>query len=287
MNFQSQRFEMKYLIDGDRSQAIRDFLLPWLELDCYGATQSDRSYPVHSLYLDSSDLALCQSTINGERNRYKLRVRFYERSDDAPVYFEIKRRENNAIYKERCPVHRTAALEILAGRLPEKQDLVGGDPGEERALHHFFQIRNQLSARPVAHVNYRREAWHGAGGNRIRVTFDRDVRTRPETRFLFDQNPDHGILVFDRAVVLELKFTGSFPPWMAEMVRIFDLTSCSAAKYVDGVLGMEEQRLLLPAPHRPRILEQSHDRLFKQLRRARNAFQHRLAGTGSIAALFK
>jgi hypothetical protein len=274
--FQSQRFELKYIIEEDRTPGIRDFLLPYLQLDPFGATQADRTYPVHSLYFDSPDLRLCQSTINGDRNRYKMRVRFYERSVQDPVFFEIKRRENNAIYKERCPVLRDAAGEIIAGRLPGKSDLAGNSPAEERALYRFHRLVNELFASPVAHVSYRREAWHGSGGNRVRVTFDREVVTRPQGHFDLDPRPADGMSVFGRSVVLELKFIGLFPPWMGEMVRIFELQQCSAAKYVDGLLGMQEHRMFPPRPGHPPLLGQAGDRLFKQLRRARGAFDHRL-----------
>jgi hypothetical protein len=35
--------------------------------------------------------------------------------------------------------------------------------------------------------------------------------------------------------VLELKFTNRFPDWFKELVRVFGLMQCGAAKYVDGV----------------------------------------------------
>jgi hypothetical protein len=41
--------------------------------------------------------------------------------------------------------------------------------------------------------------------------------------------------------VLELKFTNRFPDWFRELVRIFGLVQCGAAKYVDGVTVLGEQ----------------------------------------------
>ena len=48
-------------------------------------------------------------------------------------------------------------------------------------------------------------------------------------------------LVFGDNVVLELKFTNRFPDWFRELVRIFGLTQCGAAKYVDGVTVLGSQ----------------------------------------------
>lgn len=276
---QTQRFEMKYLIDEHQARGISDFLFPYLVLDEYGSQQPDNAYPVHSLYLDSPNLALHQSTINGDRNRYKLRIRFYEREDEAPVYFEIKRRENNAIYKQRCPVKRGSVEGILAGRVPQRSDLTSSEPEDERALYNFCQHVSELSAIPIAHVSYRREAWHGSGNNRIRVTFDRQVCTRAENSARINPDVKPGYAVFGDAVVLELKFTGRFPQWMSEMARVFEIEQCSAAKYVDGILGMEARRLIRPNLFAPEIGLASDKRLFDQLRKARHAFRNRIANS--------
>jgi SPX domain protein involved in polyphosphate accumulation len=68
------------------------------------------------LYLDSDSLKLYRTTINGDKNRYKLRLRYYEDRPDAPVFFEIKRRMNNIIMKQRGGVRRELVHAILAGK---------------------------------------------------------------------------------------------------------------------------------------------------------------------------
>src|SRR5213595_1433501 len=98
---QQQRFELKYIIKEDVAGAVRDFVSSYLEIDEFGATLPNFSYPVHSLYLDSHKLTLYHNTVNGDKNRYKLRLRYYEDRPDAPVFFEIKRRMNNIILKQR------------------------------------------------------------------------------------------------------------------------------------------------------------------------------------------
>ncbi|MCC5789688.1 MAG: polyphosphate polymerase domain-containing protein [Opitutales bacterium] len=252
---QAQRFELKYILDEQTAKGIRDFIFPYLTPDPFGANRANFSYPVHSLYFDSPDLKLHQSTINGERNRYKLRIRFYEEEDDAPVYGEIKRRENNVIYKERCRIKRTAVRKIIAYQKPDRDELVNPEPEQERSLENFCHLFNGLRAQAITHVSYLREAWYGDQGNRIRLTLDRKVMTRPEPAGRLNPKPQGGVPVFGPNVVLELKFTGRFPQWMQEMVRVFQLRQTSAAKYVDGLITMEERRLLDPhslqlEPHR-------------------------------------
>jgi hypothetical protein len=237
---QTQRLELKYIVPEDLAVRIRDFLLPFLQIDEFGASQPDLSYPVHSLYLDSPDLFTYHSTINGDRNRYKLRIRFYEGRPQAPVYFEIKRRQDNAIYKQRCAVVREAVHEVMAGVIPDRRSLVEGGPDEERSLYSFCRLVNQLQARPIAHVAYRREAWLSMGNNRTRVTMDRRVQTCREPSIRLDAKLTDPVTVFGDDVVLELKFTGRFPNWMSELVQVFGLEPCSAAKYVDGIERIKE-----------------------------------------------
>ena len=63
---QKQRYEHKYIVREDAALALRDFVSSYLDLDPFGATQPNLSYPVHSLYFDSPDLHLYLTTINGD-----------------------------------------------------------------------------------------------------------------------------------------------------------------------------------------------------------------------------
>ena len=232
---QLQRFELKYMIREDAALAIRDFIGAYLEIDEFGATLPNYSYPVHSLYLDSDDLKIYHGTINGDKNRFKLRLRFYENRPEAPVYFEIKRRMNNTISKQRGGVRRDAVDWLLAGHIPEPAHLVSKDPKQLVALQRFCQLMSQLHVKPKTHVAYSREAWLSRHDNSVRVTLDRHVRTEPEPTARLSTELINPVLVFGDGIVLELKFTDRFPDWFKELVRVFGLMQCGAAKYVDGV----------------------------------------------------
>ncbi|MFO8029915.1 MAG: polyphosphate polymerase domain-containing protein [Cyclonatronaceae bacterium] len=242
---QKQRFEHKYVINEEVALGIRDFVSSYLDLDSYGVTQPNLSYPVHSLYLDSPDLRTYQETVNGDRNRYKLRIRFYEQEEDRPVYLEIKRRIDRVIAKKRAIVHRRAAYDLARGFIPSPNDLLYPEDGEQvDALQSFTRLVSHLQARPKVHVSYLREAWVADGSNKIRVTIDRNVQSERRNRADFSpvlQNPHH---VFGKKVILELKFTDRFPNWFMDLVRVFGLRTGSAAKYVDGVTDMGEHRFM-------------------------------------------
>lgn len=240
---QLQRLELKYQISDEMALAVRDFLSSYLEVDEFGATRPNLSYPVHSLYLDSPNLATYRHTINGNKNRFKLRIRFYENRPNAPVYFEIKRRMNNAILKQRGAVRREAVDRVLAGQLPEPNEIASTDPKHLAGIQRFLGLMTELQARPTAHVAYLREAWMSSHDNSIRVTMDREVYFEPDPTTVMQATMIDPILVFDDRVILELKFTGRFPDWWNELVRVFGLQQASAAKYADGIACYGESRV--------------------------------------------
>lgn len=243
---QLQRWELKYVIPNDLALAIREFVRPYLEIDEYGAGRPNLSYSIHNLYLDSDDLAIYWGTINGNKNRYKLRLRFYEDNPNSPIYFEIKRRMNDAILKQRGGVKRPAVERVLAGHLPAPDELVSGDARQLVAIQRFVELMHRDRAQPTAHVSYDREAWISPMDNSVRVTMDRHVLISPEFVTRFTAQMDDPVRVFDDLVILELKFTGRFPDWFKELVRVFNLRQGSASKYADGIARKGEDAFYRP-----------------------------------------
>ena len=227
---------MKYVIDESLVRPLRDFARSHLQPDEHADVNNGCQYIVHSLYLDSPSFALCRATMQGHKNRFKLRIRYYDDSPDSPVFFEIKRRLDDVILKQRSMVHREAVGRILRGHWPEWSDLVHQRSADHGALQRFCSLRDTLQADGQVFVSYLREAYVTPDNDTVRMTFDRRIACTPyahghslrRTR----QSIDPGV----EGVVLELKFTERFPKWMRQMVRTFNLERASMAKYVVCVL---------------------------------------------------
>ncbi len=243
---QLQRWELKYIVPEETALGVREFVRPYLALDEYGVGRPNLSYPIHNLYLDSDDLRIYWGTINGDKNRYKLRIRFYEDNAKAPIFFEIKRRMNDAILKQRGGVKRPAVAAVLAGHLPAADELVSGDARQLVAIQRFVQLMLSDQAAPTAHVYYDREAWISPADNSVRITMDRNVQISPEFTLRFTSAMDGPIHVFSPAVILELKFTGRFPGWFNTLVKVFNLRLSSASKYADGIAKRGESFFYRP-----------------------------------------
>jgi hypothetical protein len=240
---QKQRFEKKYRISEELASGVREFVSTQLELDEHGAGRPGYSYAVHSLYLDSDDLATYWMTINGDKNRYKLRLRFYDDKPESPVFFEIKRRMDKIMLKQRCGVRKDAVPLVLAGQLPAPAQILSPDPKHLVAIQRFLELSQALEASPKVHVAYLREAWIDPHSDAIRVTFDRRVLGEPEPTTRFCTEMTRPVQPFGHEVILELKFTDRFPNWLREMVERFGLMQCGAAKYCECVDMIGEDRL--------------------------------------------
>lgn len=232
---QSARYEFKYLVSEPKARQVRELVLHHLEPDDFTWGNEGLGYPVHSLYLDSHDFKTCVATQHGEKNRFKLRLRFYD-DPKGPIFFEIKRRVDLVILKQRAEVARRHVAALLEGAAADRSFLL--DPDNDRqfkALYNFCELRDRLHARPAAYTSYMREGYEKQGTNAVRVTFDRRLRAGTYRGVLGVDDVEEWSLLEMGGVVLELKFTDRFPEWMLTLVQMFNLTRRGFAKYVKCV----------------------------------------------------
>lgn len=250
------RHEYKYLVRPSRLAALREAIRPYCRLDRHGLGTADGSYTVHSLYLDSPDLACYWAKHNRARDRYKLRIRTY--AQGAPPYFlEVKRKVDDLVLKTRWTLGEDELSALLDGRAPRGALPPGG--------WEFMLRRWRLAASPVAAVRYRREAWVGTLDPYARITFDRriEVAEAQGDGALAGswQAIDHPLAsrTTRSLVVLELKFPEAAPRWMAHLVRRFELLRVGFSKYCEGVVALRRARTAMPArcaafaPEVPRV----------------------------------
>src|ERR1043165_6631614 len=224
---QQSRFELKYLIEEEKALRVRDFVRCYLAMDEFGVGRPNYSYPVHSLYLDSDSLEIYWRTVNGDKNRYKLRLRYDSDNPTTPFFFEIKRRMKDVILKQRAGVRHEAVPLLLEGHLPEVSMLLSHDPGSLVAIQRFQQLMFELNAKPKSHIYYKREAYV-ADNDEVRVTMDRDVYSEPNLSPSIKVKMTKPVLSYAGFVILELKFTNRFPNWFRELVRVAESMQCGA-----------------------------------------------------------
>lgn len=230
MQSQFQRYECKYLVTETVAKAVAAAVLPFVVPDEHARRRPGHTYPICSLYLDSVRHALAHETVEGQLDRFKLRIRAYSDEATAPVFLEIKRRRNQVVHKSRCRMPRQALPALLAagGAIAPP---AAATAAEARAFGEFVRLMLETAAVPTLLVRYDREAYVGGADPEARVTFDRRLvaaRTpRAEVRL-------HGAdfqSVETGMVVLELKFNRRCPAWLDAIVHGQGLQRRSFSKY--------------------------------------------------------
>ena len=240
-SMQTSRFELKYLIDERKARAVKTFIRSHLEADPYTKPGQDFGYEVRSLYLDSPKLVLNVATLEGHKNRFKLRIRFYDDDPDHPAFLEIKRRNTDVILKERAIVSREGVKRILDGAQPDPAFLYKDEPKGRKCLFNFCSLRDQIGAGGSVFVCYLRDAWVPANSDASRLTFDRRIISREYTHGNGLVMPEEFRHTAVKGVTLELKFTDRFPNWMRDLVHNFDLERRSVPKYVECVAAAKNR----------------------------------------------
>lgn len=228
---QVSRYEMKYFVTESQAALIKRLMGPYMQLDRYCVGQPDNRYTLCSLYLDSKDLRLCRESLEGHKNRFKLRVRRYSDDPSSPSFFEIKRRMNNIIIKNRTLVKSSN----IAQYLKASSQLTGANKKDDSTLDQFRLYAASICARPMVQVRYARQAYQGGVDGRIRVTFDRKLAFRVTSKPEVTLNGTRWQYYPMEGVILEIKFTDFYPPWLGHITRSMELHRQSISKYARSI----------------------------------------------------
>ncbi len=235
-----ERFELKYFIGPDEMEFIRSSIAPFMHIDKYANGHKDGRYTVRSIYFDTHNLQFYYEKEAGTKIRKKLRVRTYNRfSEDAISFLEIKRKYGNAILKERVCVPWNDARTLLqyadnciGPKIIAEQNL---SSASRDSVERFIALMKLMALEPVVLVVYDREAYVGNDNNRVRVTFDCDIRSAvdPELTDIF-QEKDLRYLT-NSSQVLEVKFDDVMPAWLRPVTTQLDRNHQAISKYCHGI----------------------------------------------------
>jgi hypothetical protein len=228
----SGRYERKYLLTEETALKVRRFVAAYVPHDQHMNGHDSEGYVVHTLYLDSPQLELYRRSVSNEKNRYKLRIRFYDLTETSPAFVEIKRRMGDTIHKQRAIVSKQAARSLVAGEVIGASELLVSNDSAARALMEFSELRDRIGASANVFVHYQREAFAATSADGTRVTFDRRVAAEPfNISHSITPNGNRQYLT-PACVVLELKHFGHAPLWLSDLAATFELRRSSFPKYI-------------------------------------------------------
>lgn len=215
-NFTFKRVEKKYLLSEDKYNRLLERLEPYIQLDEYGL------HTICNIYYDTPDYDLIRTSIDKPVYKEKLRLRSYGIPDlDSKVFLEIKKKYDGIVYKRRISLTLEEAEKYLAGESRLRNGQI------ENEIDYFVKFYKPV---PKMYIAYDRMAYLGKKDSALRMTFDKNIRSREDSLRL--QDGDEGRLLLDKEYrLLEIKVAGAFPIEIARILSELEIYPVSFSKY--------------------------------------------------------
>ncbi|MEE4177091.1 MAG: polyphosphate polymerase domain-containing protein [Bacteroides sp.] len=234
------RNEHKYLVPNRLLDPLRSRVNAFVRPDIFVRDNPEglSQYTVRSIYFDNRKLETYYEKLGGIFNRRKFRVRGYHGPEpEEQVVLEIKRKIGNKIKKHRAFVDYPNLDDLLLSGNVESyvENSTEKASAHEDAARFLFHLKSKHLV-PTCLIAYEREAYHGLLDPGVRVTFDKNLRSRmfPQTSQLF---LEEGLRkFFPSHFILEIKyFTEKMPRWARSIIQEFRLRNEALSKYTLGI----------------------------------------------------
>ena len=200
-----KRYEKKYLITCEQSEAVRQVIKEHMVLDRYG------EYSVSNLYFDTENWSVIRASIEKPAFKEKLRLRYYGAitdimTDTSKLYLELKKKYRGVVYKRRIEL---AAAAYDGSNI---RTIVSDTPSQIARELSFYLQSNAVTER--VYLAYQRTAFSGKKDAGLRITFDSEVRFRLDD-LNFNCTKDGQRLIPSDNMLMEIKTLGGMPIWLA------------------------------------------------------------------------
>lgn len=219
------RVEKKYIINDDIYYKLTEQLEEFMIEDefCIG----DKFYSISNIYFDTLDNELIRRSIEKPQYKEKLRLRSYGVPNlNDKVFLEIKKKHKGIVNKRRTIMQLNEAYDfMLHNKIPKNSPYINEQVLKE--LKYFNQLYKPI---PKLYLAYERKALIGKDNSDLRITFDKNIRTRRESLFL--ELGNHGEPLLPKGIwLMEIKAIGSMPIWLSKMLTKLEVKASSFSKY--------------------------------------------------------
>ncbi|MDR0381288.1 MAG: polyphosphate polymerase domain-containing protein [Oscillospiraceae bacterium] len=226
------RYENKYLLDGETALWLQDRLAESMEPDAHNRRRA--LYTIANLYYDTEDSHLIRTSLAKPRYKEKLRLRAYGVPAGADeVYVEIKKKVRGLVNKRRSAMPLGEAYAFLRGG-----PLTYRPPMNRQVLREAAYLTERCAPRPKLCLAYERRAYFGVGRHDLRVSFDTNLRAR-RTALRLEAGTHGAPLLDDGMWIMEIKVARSIPVWLCRLLSEARVYPVSFSKY-----GAEYKRRL-------------------------------------------
>lgn len=179
-------------------------------------------HTIRNIYYDTEDFELIRTSIEKPKYKEKFRVRGYgEINANSMVYLEIKKKYDGIVYKRRISLPYTEAKAYLVNGIPPQNP--------DHIFREIDYFLNFYKPEPRLYLAYDRIAYIGTEDSTLRITIDRNIRSRYHNLDLTD---DTECDYLNRDLYLmEIKVPAAYPLWLSDLLCELQIYPQSFSKY--------------------------------------------------------
>lgn len=221
-----KRYEKKYLINSRQMSELMPLLLKYMDYDAY--CRGGDKYTIYNIYYDSVNSDIIRENSNASSYKEKLRLRSYypKNGPDDTVFLELKKKENGIGNKRRIALKQREVDDLLYRAVPPS----GDSYLERQVTAEILYFLSNNPVRPAVYIQYDRLALFGREDGEFRMTFDDNIRARRKD-FSFGPADDDELLLEADMYIMEVKFLGAMPVWLAKKLSEMSIFSRGFSKY--------------------------------------------------------
>lgn len=212
-----KRYEKKYLLNDEQYKMLREKTADFMTVDKYG------EHTICNIYYDTEDDELIRTSIEKPKYKEKLRLRSYGvPKEDDTVFLEIKKKYDGIVYKRREQITCADAETLI-----RNGEMIKYDSQIFREIEYFLTVHKVV---PKLYLAYDRIAMFGTEQPELRITFDKNIRSRRDDLDL--TAGDRGEMLFDDDMhLMELKAPGVIPLRLVRILSEMEIYPVSFSKY--------------------------------------------------------
>lgn len=213
------RVEKKYIISLTAAADLRQRLAPFMEVD----RQAIRgAYRIRSLYFDTLDGDAFWEKFNGDGERHKYRLRFYN-GDTSFIRLERKEKLGDLTRKTQAQVDQMAARAMQMGEYGPLAE------AEDSFLRAFYAEARATKLMPAVTVEYLRAPFTYRIDN-VRITIDTEVYAGDPLTFFSPLRAPFPVLE-NGVAILEVKTDDRLPAVLGRVLETVPRQQQSYSKY--------------------------------------------------------
>lgn len=211
-----ERVEKKYRMSEEQYEMFVERAEDYIRGDEYGL------HTIRNIYYDTPDYGLIRNSLEKPKYKEKFRVRGYGNiTEESNIFLEIKKKYRGVVYKRRACLTFAEAEQYLEKRI------LPFESGQIMCEIDYFM--SFYKPEPKVYLAYDRTAYEGLEDDGLRITIDRNIRSRNER---LELGYDGECRLLDPGTYLmEIKVPAAYPLWLSGLLAELKLYPVSFSKY--------------------------------------------------------